>query len=211
MHLPISVRLLLTAWMTFFWFGFAHAAGPACEKLFAETPQFQARALDFGLKLPKKQSFTPSELQNYASIKADLWNTLKSLPKDRRTNIENLLAAVEFFDYSHTADLILSNYLGNKGQRLDFTEMYDFVGEKVRGAPFKGFLSARDNFLRKKTPEVTAELLAEIHKRIMANGVEEVTARQLGVWGNEHWAGNVSHDFRMTPQEVAIVKQKPYL
>jgi hypothetical protein len=211
MHLPHSVRLLLSAWMTFFLFGMAQAAGPACEQLFAETPQFQARALDFGLKLGKKQSLTPIELQNYSAIKADLWSTLKGIPKARRTNIENLLAAVEFFDYGHTADLILTNYLGNKGQTFDFTEMYDLSGEIVKGAPFKGFLNARDNFLRKETPEVSAELLAEIHKRIMANGVEEVSARQLGLWRNAHWTGNVSAEIRMTVQEAAVVKQNPYL
>jgi hypothetical protein len=109
MHMAHSVRLLISAWMTFFLFGVAQAKGPACEQLFAETPQFQARALDFGLKLNKKQSLTPPELQNYAAIKADLWKTLKTLPKDRRANIEELLAAVEFFDYGHTADLILTN------------------------------------------------------------------------------------------------------
>lgn len=214
MLLPRSVRTYISAWMIILGFSLlmspAYAAGMSCEQLFAETPQFQARSLDFGLKLGKKKSLTPPELQNYAEIKADLWKTLKAVPKARRANIEELLAAVEFFDYGHTADLILTNYLSNKGLQFDFSRMYD-LGESTPGAPFKGFLDARDNFLRKESPALSADLLIQLHKRMMADGVEETLRNQLGIWRNGHWTGNVSAEIRMTVKEAAIVKENPYL
>nr|BFD59669.1 hypothetical protein CKG001_17760 [Bdellovibrio sp. CKG001]BFD63032.1 hypothetical protein BdHM001_17130 [Bdellovibrio sp. HM001] len=201
-------RLFLSIWMTLAFLSPAHAA-PMCEYVFAD-PQIKARGVDFGLRSETKQMPTPKELLNYKEIKTNLWSTIRTLPPKRQAEVEHLLAAVEFFDYTHTAKEILPNFLEGTRKTFDFTKMYD-RGELREGAPFNGFINARDNYLRKEKPAVTAELLTEIHKRIMVDGVEGIRSEQLGVWRNGHWMGNVAGEFKMKPKEVEVVKENPYL
>ncbi|WP_413578744.1 Fic family protein [Bdellovibrio sp. HCB290] len=181
-----------------------------CEQVFTDH-LIKARGTEFGLRSDSKQVETPHELLEFAGTKAKLWATLKKIPVERRAQIEHLLAAVEFFDYTHTAKQILPNFLDGKHDVLDFSKMYDRWGESTEAAPYKGFLNARDNYLRKEKPAITADLLPEIHKRIMENGVEGIAPAQLGVWRNGHWMGNVAGDFMMIPKEVKIVESNPYL
>ncbi|WP_291515729.1 Fic family protein [Bdellovibrio sp. ArHS] len=194
--------------MALSFFGPAHAA-QMCEYVFTE-PQVKARGADFGLRSEARQPETPLELLQFKTIKGDLWATLEKIPPQRKAQIEHLLASVEFFDYTHTAEKILPNFLEGKREVLDFSVLYDRAGEE-RSAPFKGFLRARDNFLRKEQPPITAELLSEIHKRIMENGVEGVRLQQLGVWRDGHWTGNVAGAFKVTPKEAEILRENPYL
>ncbi|WP_041577596.1 Fic family protein [Bdellovibrio bacteriovorus] len=183
-------------------------AAQMCEYVFTD-PQVKARGVEFGLRSEVKQPETPRELLQFKTIKADLWATLDKLAPQRKSQVEHLLASVEFFDYTHTAEKLLPNFLEGKREAMDFSKIYD-RGE-AEAAPFKGFLSARDNFLRKEQPPITAELLPEIHKRIMENGVEGIRADQLGVWRNGHWMGNVAGAFKMTPKEAQVVLENPYL
>lgn len=185
-------------------------ATQACEYVFTD-PQVKARGVDFGLRSELKQPETPIELLNYKNIKEELWTTLSKLPQQRKVQIEHLLAAVEFFDYTHTAQKLLPNFLEGKREVMDFTNLYDTRQDGLKGAPFKGFLNARDNFLRKDKPAVSADLLIEIHKHIMKDGVEGVHQSQLGIWRDGHWMGNVAGEFKMTPKEVEVVIDNPYL
>ncbi|WP_413581514.1 Fic family protein [Bdellovibrio sp. HCB288] len=181
-----------------------------CEQVFTDH-LVKARGTEFGLRSDAKQVETPRELLEFAGTKAKLWATLKKIPAERRAQVEHLLAAVEFFDYTHTAKEILPNFLDGTNKVLDFSKMYDRWGESTEAAPYKGFLNARDNYLRKEKPPITADLLPEIHKRIMENGVEGIAPAQLGVWRNGHWMGNVAGDFMMIPKEVTVVESNPYL
>ncbi|MEK2688765.1 Fic family protein [Bdellovibrio sp. GT3] len=181
-----------------------------CEQVFTDH-LVKARGTEFGLRSDTKQVETPRELLEFAGTKAKLWATLKKIPAERRAQVEHLLAAVEFFDYTHTAKEILPNFLDGTNKVLDFSKIYDRFGESTEAAPYKGFLNARDNYLRKEKPEITADLLPEIHKRIMENGVEGIAPAQLGVWRNGHWMGNVAGDFMMVPKEVTVVESNPYL
>lgn len=202
-------KLVLSVLLTLSFLSPAHAA-QMCEYVFVD-PQVKARGVDFGLRSEGRQPQTPLELLNYKNIKADLWATLNRLPQQRREQVEHLLAAVEFIDYTHTAKLLLPNFLEGKREVMDFRNTYDTWNDGLKGAPFNGFLNARDNYLRKERPQVTADLLPEIHKRIMENGVEGIRQDQLGVWRDGHWMGNVAGDFKMTPKEAEVVKDNPYL
>lgn len=199
-------KLMLSLLLSLNFMSPAHAA-PMCEYVFTD-PQVKARPVDFGLR--SENSNTPIELIQFKEIKNQLSNTLKTLEPKRQAEIEHLLAAVEFFDYTHTAQKILPNFLEGGHEHFDFSTMYDSPGEE-KAAPFNGFVNARDNYLRKEKPPVTANLLSEIHKRIMVNGVEKVRANQLGVWRNGHWIGNVTGDFKMIRKETDVVRENPYL
>lgn len=203
-------KLFLFAFLIFSFVSPVKAA-QLCEAIFTD-PQFKTNNLDFDLRSEVKQPDTPRELVEFKTIKAILWSRLERVPTERKQQIEHLLAAVEFFDYTHTAEKIISNFLEGNRAGLDFSRIYDqFIFNEAEAAPYKGFLSARDNFLRKEKPPITAELLLEIHKRIMENGVEGIRPNELGNWRNVQIIGNVVGSFKMTPNEVEIVKKNPYL
>ncbi|WP_413587598.1 Fic family protein [Bdellovibrio sp. HCB274] len=180
-----------------------------CEQVFTDH-LVKARGTNFGLRSETNKVETPRELLEFKATKEKLWATLKKIPAERRAQVEHLLAAVEFFDYTHTAKKILPNFLEGKNDVLDFSKLYD-RSEMVEAAPYKGFINARDNYLRKEKPPITADLLPEIHKRIMENGVEGIGPAQLGVWRNGHWMGNVAGEFKMIPAEVKVVELNKYL
>ncbi len=58
---------------------------------------------------------------------------------------------------------------------------------------------------------MTPELLTEIHKRIMQNGVEGMRANQLGVFRTYPVIGKVTGPIRMKSKEVEAVLENPYL
>lgn len=193
-----SIRLLLSILVLTSAMG--ASAAEMCARVFTDGPgRIQvARATGQGSK----------ELADFKASKQSLKALLQQVPAERRQQIEHLLSAVEFFDYTHTAGKILSNYLDGRREVLDFTTLYDRT--EAKGAPFRGFLNARQ-FLMENRPPVTAELLLEIHKRIMAEGVEGLRPDQLGAWKNQRIIGNSVADFRMTVAETKIIESNPYL
>lgn len=190
------------------------AAAAMCGSLFL-NPEAKKLSVDFGL------NHTPIELVEYKDTKAKLKSLLQTLPLARKSNIEHLLLAVEFFDYTHTAEKFLPNFLSDRRSTFDFTNLYDadsyldltsleMVSPEPKGAPFNGFLKAR-SYLQTTRPEITPELIGELHKRLMADGVEGVAPEQLGQWRNEHWTGNATEDFQVTLEEVKVLDKNPYL
>lgn len=190
--------------------GLSAAAGAGrCEHVF-EDPLIVSSRIDFGLRGIKNKAKTPDELLRFAEIKNDLWQTLQTLPAKQKQDIENTLAAVEFFDYAHMGPRLIKNFVEGKKEFIDFTTLYD-AGESRSGAPFLGFLNARDNFLRKEKPPVNPELLLNIHSRVMQGGVEQVSSTQLGVWRDGHWMGNAAGSYALKPHEVQAIESNPYL
>lgn len=187
----------------------AHAA-EMCQYIFA-NPAIKPRAVDFGLARGTQQNTTPVELVKFKETRDQLRLTLQKLPKDRAENIQNLLSAVEFFDYQHTAPKLLDNFINGRRERMDFSRLYDTDMELFNpSAPFKGFLAAR-NYLINQRPEVSPELLLDLHKLIMKDGVEGVQPGQLGQWRNGHWVGNAAGPARITKSEQLIIEENPYL
>lgn len=201
-------NILLAIWLSLGIISGAYGA-EMCQYVF-EGPKVQPRAVDFGLNRTAQDSsrLTPIELVKYKETKAQLRDALNTVPETRRKEIEHLLSAVEFFDYTHTANQLLTNFLDGKRETFNFSRLYD--RSEAEAVPFNGFLSARD-YLKTEKPAVTPELLGEIHKRIMAEGVEGIKAEQLGVWRNGHWIGNSAGAFKMNSKEVEIVAANPYL
>lgn len=192
----------------------AAAQAPAavmCDYVFI-NPTVAARPVGFGLRSDAGH-ITPVELAKFRQTKTDLWRTLEKLPAERRKNVEHLLASVEFFDYTHLADKLVPNFLSGTKESFDFTNLYNnpYSWGEVQGAPFKGFLNARDNYLRKEAPKVSAELLLDIHKRAMIDGVEGIKAEELGLWRNGHWLGNASGQTALSKKEIANIEANPYL
>lgn len=191
--------------------GLAHSASaPKCTGIFLDAT-VQARPVDFGLRGSFK-NVTPHELLKFQETKTELWRTLKTLPEKRQSEIEHLLAAVEFFDYAHTADKLLTNFFDGKKERFDFSTVYDapMYGE-AKAAPFKGFLNARDKFLRVQQPPVTADLLLDIHRYIMDGKVEGITPDQLGALREVALIGNVAGNAKITPREKEAILENRYL
>ncbi|KYG64144.1 hypothetical protein AZI86_13920 [Bdellovibrio bacteriovorus] len=186
-------------------------AAVMCDYVFI-NPTVAARPVGFGLR-SESGHITPVELAKFRQTKTELWRTLEKLPAERRKNVEHLLASIEFFDYTHLAAKLVPNFLSGGKESFDFTNLYDstYAWSEVKGAPFKGFLNARDNFLRKETPKVSADLLLEIHKRAMIDGVEGIKAEQLGLWRNGHWLGNASGQTALSKKEIANIDSNPYL
>lgn len=187
----------------------AFAAANMCQYVFT-GPQVQSRPIDFGLNRTAVDAlkYTPVELIEYKDTKLKLQSALAKVDPQKKISIEHLLSAVEFFDYIHTAKKLIPNFLDGKHETFDFTNLYD--NGEAEGAPFKGFLEAR-NYLKTVRPEVSPSLLSELHKQVMANGVEGVNEAQLGKWRDAHWVGNAVHPFRITPKEVDVIEANPYL
>lgn len=202
MFLSGPMKFIVAAFVAF---GFAldSFAAPRCHSLFSGA-EVKSVSTNFGLQN------TPFEISTFKNTQSELYSTLEKLPAQRKAEVEHLLAAVEFFDYAHTADAIFNNFLSGNNKALDFTRRYD-NGEFTPGAPYFGFLNARDNYLRRERPAVTPELLKEIHARIMINGVEGVREDQLGVFRYEHWVGNAFGANRLTEKEVQTISNNPYL
>lgn len=187
-------------------------AAEMCQYVF-QGPEVKTRPVDFGLNRSAKdgKQFTPVELVQYRGIKTDLAAALNKVPANRKAEIEHLLSAVEFFDYTHTADKILPAFLKGESKAFNFTNLYDQAfGGETKGAPFNGFVRARD-YLKSERPAVTPELLGELHKRIMADGVENIRMDQLGVLRDGHWMGNAVGNWALTARERAIIEENPYL
>lgn len=194
----------------FLMIGSSANAAEMCRHIF-HTPEVMIRDVDFGLNRTSrvKSLRVPEELSNYSTIKSELWKAMDTLPAKRRAEVDHLLLSVEFFDYTHTAREIVPAFLEGKKTSFNFTRLYDVQGEKT-AAPYNGFISAR-NYLIQKQPPVTAELLFQLHSRIMEGGVEGVGRGDLGAIRHQHWMGNVAGEFRITPREKAVIEENPYL
>lgn len=207
-----TLKYTLLLLLVFFMGGeaFARTKAPMCAHIFMD-PQVARIQSDFKVNTGNRRLYeTPVELVQFTKIKTDLWNTLATLPDKRRGEVEHLLAAVEFFDYTHTAPQIFNKLFKEQSEPLNYEKLYDSYGEPA-GAPFKGFLNARDNYLRKKKPPVAPETLLEIHRHIMKDGVERVSKDQLGVWRDGHWMGNAVGEWTLKPREIKTIEENPYL
>lgn len=208
MHIPRLFKFVLLAIFQVFWTGTTQAAAPTCEYVFT-SHEVQLRPVDFGLNRTNSKYQTPEELLRYPQIKTELRAALQTLPAKRRSEIEHLLSAVEFFDYKHTAGELLPNFLDGGKRTFNFSTLYDSWGE-FRAAPFNGFMAAR-NYLKNERPAVSADLLGAIHSKIMADGVERVALHELGVYRDAHWLGNASGENMLKLKEIEVIEANPYL
>lgn len=208
MRIPMLFKFLMPIFFPLLIGEAVFAAAPKCEFVFTGH-EVSLRPVDFGLNRTNAKYQTPEELLRYSEIRTELKSALSTLPAKRRSEIEHLLSAVEFFDYKHTASQLLPNFLDGKKQTFDFSTLYDSWGE-LKAAPFNGFVSARD-FLKKKQPPVTADLLGAIHTKIMADGVENVKQTDLGVYRDGHWIGNAFGENVLKGKEIEAINSNPYL
>ncbi|WP_081111940.1 Fic family protein [Bdellovibrio bacteriovorus] len=202
------LRLFVSLWIAISMVLPAQAA-QMCEYVFVD-PTVKVREVDFGLRSESHSQTTPLALVKFAENKQALWTLLEKIQPERKKQIEHLLAAVEFFDYKHTANSILPNFLDGKRNALNFERLYD-QSEAIRGAPFKGFINARDNYLRVEKPEVSVDMFTQIHKRIMEGGVEGLTPSDLGALRGVGVIGNAAGSSKLVPKEVQTIETNPYL
>lgn len=119
-----------------------------------------------------------SLLRKFYDSKTKVWARVEQLPTKQKRAWEELLAAIEFFDWKHLSPTLLSRFLENRNLDVQFRHLYDKMMERP-GLSFSNFLSARD-YLRTERPEVSVETLKKIHVHLMQGGVEGIQAAQLG-------------------------------
>ncbi|MFP5519983.1 MAG: Fic family protein [Bdellovibrionia bacterium] len=177
-----------------------------CQSIFSDV-YLTKQLTTFGL-VQSDKPYTPVDLIQYSQNKKKLFSTLENITSERREELKHLLDAIEFYDYQHTAPLLSKRFFRETNDSFDFKSLYK-VG-LFGPNPFLEFIKARE-YLIKEHPPVTPELLLEIHKRIMDNGIEGTHAYQLGVWRNAHWIGNATGPNKVTPAEVKAIEANPYL
>lgn len=148
---------------------------------------------------------TPVEVLNFAKNNQALKETLGKWPASRKESLENLLASLEFFDYRHTADLILNNFLKNQRASLDLRYLYD-NGEVISGTPFHSFYKAR-TYLEKSTGDVSIEMMQQTHRWAMEGDIGGLKPEDLGVLRSANLIGKST----LRPEEVHNINQNPYL
>lgn len=149
-----------------------------------------------------------SALSDFASVKNELKMLLEKIPANHKNSLEHLLEAVEFFDYTHTANRLLENFLNNGRDNFDFSRIYD--RDEASGAPFQSFLNAR-KYLQESAAPLSVDLISEVHRRVMSGGVAGLNAKKHGVIRNVQIYGNSMGPFRMTVDEKKIIESNPYL
>jgi hypothetical protein len=186
------------------------AAALRCDAIFERlTPLVVAETVPAPNKT--KASSNRAAIEKYKANSTVLKKISQNLPEVRKEYIEHLITATEFYDYNHFSDKLISNFLAEKSQKVDFTNLYgeqSFLGDNSR--PFDGFVSAR-KFLSTYNKEINLELIQSIHKLVMADNVEGVTREDLGDLRDGHWYGNVSPTSSITAAERINISENPYL
>lgn len=150
-------------------------------------------------------------MEKYKANSTVLAKIAAMLPAERQQYLNHLIIATEFYDYSHFSDKLLNNFLEDKNQKVDFTNLYGeegFLNDKSK--PFVGFANARE-FLSTYNKEISLDLIKEIHRLAMADHVEGVNEANLGAIRDDHWYGNVSSAGPITAAERTHISENPYL
>lgn len=150
-----------------------------------------------------------STLLEYQATSRKFQETLNKLPEVRARQIQHLLLASEFIDHQHFSAKIFGDFLNSKTPNFDFRNLYSRPGEP-NGQVFDNFVEARTSLLSKQH-EINADLLRDIHRIVMKNGIENVQPSQLGQLRDGHWIGNARGNTALKASEVTAVKENPYL
>ncbi len=117
------LRIRILNWITSVLFTVAFAspvfANQTCEGVFTESPSHISAVNG------SEPVATSKDLLDFVGVKANLWTTIGKLPVERQSQVEHLLASVEFFDYQHMSPHLLSNFLNDRKQSIDFSRLYD--------------------------------------------------------------------------------------
>lgn len=155
---------------------------------------------------PRTETTTLAE---YKATSQKFQETLNRLPEVQSKQIQHLLLASEFIDHQHFSAKIFTDFINNKTASFDFRTLYSRPGEP-NGQVFDNFVEARTSLLSQQH-EINTELLKDIHRIVMKNGIENVQASQLGQLRDAHWVGNAIGTTALKASEVQAIEENPYL
>lgn len=156
---------------------------------------------------PRNLNPTLSTLTNYQSNLRKL--SLRKIDPDVEWHLNHLIQVSEFFDYQDHNLYYLDYFFKKESPYYDLSTIYD-DNRSQNGIPFKNFVFAKD-WLQITKPQITPDLLLEIHHKMMAGGVEDVPESESGKWRSVELNGLVEGSARITPEERLNVINNPYL
>lgn len=118
--------------------------------------------------------------------------------------VSDWLDSLYFVDYRHSAPRISNIVTQNRW--LKEIDPHDFYGT----LDFKNFKETHSWVKQGKAP-VELKTLQEIHKRMMAGGVEDVRPSELGKIRDEAWYGGVDPREPLSAEVIQNIKDNPYL
>lgn len=128
---------------------------------------------------------------------------MRLLSKDSKAVMDNL-DSMYFIDYSDHVDE-LNHFL--KGEKnivsSKMSSTYDHLA-------FENFKKARD-YLLKERPEINKKTLLEIHRRMMAGGLDNVNPSDLGIIRKDIYYGDVPPDYAIDSEILKTIEENPYL
>lgn len=122
--------------------------------------------------------------------------------------IEKNLDALLFIDYGHTFPVLLKILDGE--HRLFDVSIYDMYrrvgGEKV----FQNYLKASEYLFTEK-PRFSVDTLKEVHKRMMAGGIDGIAPEKVGRFRNSDIIGNVPAGYEINQSQYQALVDNPYI
>lgn len=181
-----------------------------CQQLFSSAIDKQSKSSKSTLLFAENHEPKESPIQKFSQSKKLLRSEIEKLDSPKQSEAIHLIKSVEFFDYAHTAKTLWENYLTNSHNKLDFTNLYDHGGPELKGAPFNGFMRARE-YLKSTQETISLDLIKKVHTLVMQDRVEGLRDEQLGVIRTGEMYGNAVGIWALKPSQIEAIIQNPYL
>lgn len=181
-----------------------------CQQLFSGETKTSAKVSRPSSQFTDYHEQKESPIQKFSQSKKILRSEIEKLDSQKQSEVIHLIKSVEFFDYAHTAKTLWENYLTNSHNRLDFTNLYDRGGPELKGAPFNGFMRARE-YLKSTQETISLDLIKKVHTLVMQDRVEGLRDEQLGAIRLGEMYGNAVGLWALKPSQIEAIIQNPYL
>jgi hypothetical protein len=149
------------------------------------------------------------DLRQFRDRKEAVWQKIEKLPANQKRSWDELLAAIEFFDWKHFSPRLLTRFLENRNLEIEFRRLYDSPYEPS-GQAYTNFVAARD-FLRQEKPEVEIRTLQKLHSLLMKNGIEGLEAKDLGKIRSRPVSGRVVEENPVSEKGVLNIQDNIYM
>jgi len=147
---------------------------------------------------------------NFVNVKKSFGRFLEDQATDKEVDlISKNLDALLFVDYIHSVDELYQYNRLVKG--LSDSQLGDiYQSGNYRVSPFKNYLKASE-FLFDEKPKMTFDTLKEVHKKMMAGGVDEIPLDEIGVTRKMGIMGNATGTMAIDKEVYEELQNNIYL
>ncbi|MCR9203556.1 MAG: Fic family protein [Halobacteriovoraceae bacterium] len=122
-------------------------------------------------------------------------------------NVEKNLDALLFVDYVHTYPT-LKEILD--GEETFFTASISDIYRDSGSRVFKNYLEA-SKYLFERKPKFSIETLQQVHKKMMAGGIDGIPTAKIGKFRTEDIIGNVPRGYEIDQKQFEALVENPYI